>query len=141
MNKLFKTSSFYLILGLILGVFYREFTKFNNFEGSTQLSITHTHTLVLGMMMFLIVLLLEKNFNLSQFKQFNTFYLTYNIGLLLSITMMIVHGVLTVLGKDGGAVMPEAAISGMAGLGHIIMTAGLAFLFHTISKAVKLASK
>lgn len=132
LSKLFKTSSFYLILGLILGVFYREFTKFNDFSGETQLSITHTHALTLGMIMFLIILLLEKNFNLSQYKQFNTFYLTYNVGLLLSLTMMVTHGILTVLGKTSGP-----AISGMAGLGHIIMTIGFAFLFHTLAKAIK----
>lgn len=132
LSKLFKTSSFYLILGLILGVFYREFTKMNDFTGTTQLSITHTHALMLGMFMFLIVMILEKTFNLSQFKQFNIFYITYNIGLLLSLAMMITHGILTVLDKTSGP-----AISGIAGLGHIIMTAGFAFLFHTIAKAIK----
>ena len=136
MNKLVKTSTFYLIFGLVLGVFYREFTKIQDFEGTTQLSVTHTHTLVLGMIMFLIVLLLEKNFNLSQFKQFNQFYIVYNVGLLLTLAMMIFHGTMTVLGTETGP-----AISGIAGLGHIIMTIGLALLFHSLSKAVKLVQK
>ena len=46
MKKLFNLSFFYLILGLALGVFFREFTKFNNFTGITKLSSAHTHTLV-----------------------------------------------------------------------------------------------
>lgn len=133
MNKLVKTSTFYAILGLALGVFYREFTKINDFTGKTQLAVTHTHALMLGMFMFLIVLLLEKNFKLSQFKQFNQFFVVYNIGLLMTIGMLVFHGVMTVLGNETGA-----AISGIAGLGHIIMTVGIGLLFHAISKAVKL---
>ncbi|MBE9389275.1 DUF2871 domain-containing protein [Vagococcus salmoninarum] len=133
MNKLVKTSTFYAVLGLALGVFYREFTKINGFTGKTQLAVTHTHALMLGMFMFLVVLVLEKNFNLSQFKQFNQFYIVYNIGLLLTIVMMTVKGSLTVLGNETGP-----AIAGISGLGHIIMTVGIAFLFHSLSKAVKL---
>lgn len=136
MNKLVKTSAFYTILGLALGVFYREFTKMNEFTGSTQLSVTHTHALVLGMLTFLIVLLLEKNFQLSQFKQFDRFYIFYNIGLLITLVMLTFHGVMTVLGNETGP-----AISGIAGLGHIIMTIGLFFLFQSLSKAVKLIDK
>lgn len=37
MKKLFNLSFIYLGLGLILGVFHREFTKFNNFSGETVL--------------------------------------------------------------------------------------------------------
>ena len=36
MKKLYTTARIYLILGLTAGVFYREFTKFNNFTGTTQ---------------------------------------------------------------------------------------------------------
>ncbi|WEG72665.1 DUF2871 domain-containing protein [Vagococcus intermedius] len=136
MNKLVRTSAFYTILGLALGVFYREFTKMNDFTGTTQLSVTHTHALVLGMLTFLIVLLLEKNFQLSQFKQFNRFYIFYNIGLLVTLVMLTFHGIMTVLGNETGP-----AISGIAGLGHIIMTIGLFFLFQSLSKAVKLIDK
>lgn len=135
MNKLVKTSAFYGIFGLILGVFYREFTKFNGFTGKTQLAVTHTHALMLGMFMFLVVLVLEKNFNLSQFKQYKGFYLTYNIGLLITLAMLIFHGSMTVLGKETGA-----AISGIAGLGHIFLAIGIGLLFHCLAKAVRLES-
>lgn len=33
MKKYFNFATFYLVLGLVMGVFYREFTKFNGFEG------------------------------------------------------------------------------------------------------------
>lgn len=59
MKKLFNLSFFYLILGLALGIFFREFTKFNAFTGITTLSTAHTHTLVLGFIFFLILIVLE----------------------------------------------------------------------------------
>ena len=57
-----------------MGIFSREFTKLNNFSGYTVLKSVHTHTLVLGFLFFIIVLLLEKNFTISN-KEFNTKFL------------------------------------------------------------------
>ena len=74
MQKYFKISSFYLLFGLVMGIFSREFTKLNNFSGYTVLKSVHTHTLVLGFLFFIIVLLLEKNFTISN-KEFNTKFL------------------------------------------------------------------
>ena len=70
-----------MIIGLLFGVYYRELTKWFDFSGKTQLSTLHTHTLVLGMFFFLIVLLLEKNFHITAHKWYKRFYITYNIGL------------------------------------------------------------
>lgn len=131
MHKLAKTSMVYMILGLILGVYYREFTKFTDFSGKTQLSVLHTHTLVLGMLFFLIVLLLEKNFKLSQQKYFQRFYLFFNAGLIITLGMLLLHGTLTVLGYPD-----SAAISGIAGIGHLLLTIGLGFFFHSLLKAL-----
>ena len=68
MKALYRAAIFYLAFGLIAGVFYREFTRANNFpEGEfTQLGVTHTHLLALGFMMFLIFLALEKVFTFSR---------------------------------------------------------------------------
>ena len=132
MKKLARVSMSYMIIGLAFGVFYREFTKFNDFSGQTQLGVLHTHTLILGMFFFLIVLLLEQNFQLSQHKNFNKFFLFYNIGLGLTLLMLLIHGSMTVLGIEG-----NAAISGIAGLGHIILTIGLAFFFNVLLAQTK----
>lgn len=131
MHKLAKTSMVYMILGLIFGVYYREFTKFTNFSGKTQLSVLHTHTLVLGMLFFLIVLQLETNFKLSQQKYFQRFYLFFNAGLIITLGMLLLHGTLTVLGYPD-----SAAISGIAGIGHLLLTIGLGFFFHSLLKAL-----
>lgn len=132
MQKLARASLSYMIIGLISGVYFREMTKFNDFEGWTQLSVIHTHTLILGMFFFLIVLLLEKSFNLTKHKNFKKFYVIYNIGLGITLLMMLTHGTMTILGIES-----SAAISGIAGLGHIILTVGLGFFFQVLLQSVK----
>ena len=39
----------YAVIAMIFGVFYREFTKFSHFTGTTNLSVMHTHYFLLGM--------------------------------------------------------------------------------------------
>ena len=56
----------YAVIAMIFGVFYREFTKFNDFSGQTNLSIIHTHYFLLGMFFFLILMLIEKVFSFSE---------------------------------------------------------------------------
>lgn len=128
MKKIAKLSFFYSILGLLLGVFYREFTKINDFTGKTVLSGLHTHVLVLGMLFFLIVLLLEKSFELTKHKNFNKFYISYNIGLLLTVIMMAIRGCVEVLNPEISATI-DSSISGIAGLGHIIMAIAYILFF------------
>ncbi|HDK8152610.1 TPA: DUF2871 family protein, partial [Staphylococcus aureus] len=52
MRRLLYSFLFYMIIGLFSGFFYRELTKAYDFTGTTQLSLVHTHTLILGMFMF-----------------------------------------------------------------------------------------
>lgn len=132
MQKLARASLSYMVIGLISGVYFREMTKLNDFDGWTQLSVVHTHTLILGMFFFLIVLLLEKNFNLTKHKNFKKFYIIYNIGLGVTLLMLLTHGTMTVLGIES-----SAAISGIAGLGHIILTVGLGFFFQVLLQSIK----
>lgn len=128
MKRLAKLSFIYSILGLLLGVFYREFTKLNGFTGETVLSGLHTHVLVSGVFFFLIVLLLEKSFELTKHKKFNTFFIAYNIGLWLSVIMMGVRGCVEVLNLDISSMM-DASISGIAGLSHIIIAIAYILFF------------
>lgn len=132
MKKLVRVSMSYMIIGLLFGVYYRELTKWFDFSGKTQLSTLHTHTLVLGMFFFLIVLLLEKNFHITAHKWYKRFYITYNIGLGITLLLMLIHGTMTVMGIES-----SAAISGVAGLGHIIMTIGLVFFFAILFGSVE----
>lgn len=115
----------YVSLGLASGLYYREFTKLNDFTGATQLSTVHTHFLALGMLFFLVMLALERLFELSQYKSFRVFFITYNLGLVLTTVMMTVKGSMQVLGS---ASADSPALAGMAGLGHITITVALVSL-------------
>ena len=57
MKRLMNASIVYGVLGLIGVVFYREFTKLNGF---TILSVVHTYYLVLGMVLFLLLVVVDK---------------------------------------------------------------------------------
>ncbi|MET7460807.1 DUF2871 domain-containing protein [Nonomuraea sp. NPDC005501] len=129
MRKILNTAHLYMIIGLVSGFYYRELTKLNDFTGDTQLSVVHTHAFALGMLVFLIVLVLEKQFALTSSRLFGWFFWIYNAGLALSMAMMTLHGTLTVLGRPSGD-----AIALIAGLGHILLTVGLVLLFVTLGK-------
>lgn len=132
MKRLYYAAIAYTALGLIAGLFYREYTESQDFTGDSQLSTTHTHLLVLGTLFFLIVLALEKLFSLSESRWFGPFFWTYNVGLLLTVAMMITHGIMTVRGEED----VSAAIPGIAGLGHIVMTVGLIFFFIVLGSRI-----
>ena len=60
-----NTALIYAVLAMAGGVFYPEFTKWNGFTEKTVLGVIHTHYFVLGMMFFLILLFMEKNFSFT----------------------------------------------------------------------------
>lgn len=134
MNKLLYASFLYMLVGVASGLFYREFTKLNGFpEGEfTQLGLAHTHLLTLGFIVLLIVLALEKVFAISRSqKLFAWFFWLYNAGVVLTSAMLIWHGSLTVLGQES-----TSMIAGIAGLGHILITAGMIVFFVALRRAV-----
>lgn len=133
MRRLFYASFTYMFAGVLSGLFYREFTKLNNFpEGApTQLGLAHTHLLTLGFIVLLIVLALDKLFHLSGSKMFTWFFWIYNAGVVLTSAMLIWHGILTVLGESSSAM-----IAGIAGMGHILLTVALVLLFLMMRKAL-----
>lgn len=134
MRKLVNFSFAYMLLGVASGLFFREFTKINDFpEGAwTQLSVVHTHLLVLGFIMLLLVLLLENAFGLSAHRKLFAWFLgTYNAGVILTTGMQLAHGIMTVLGAESSKL-----ISGIAGLGHMSITAGMVLLFVMLRRSV-----
>ncbi len=137
MQHLLVSAFVYAGLGVASGLFYREFTKLNGFpEGTfTQLSLAHTHLLALGFFPFLILLALERSLRFSASRrQFAWFLGLYHSGVVLTSAMLITHGILTVLGTESSAM-----ISGIAGLGHMAITAGIIVLFFALRSAVRRA--
>lgn len=135
MKKLYYASFAYMLAGVLSGLFYREFTKFNDFPSGqfTQLGLAHTHLLALGFLVLLIVLALEKIFTISRSaKLFAWFFWLYNAGVILTALMLIWHGSLTVLGQESNKM-----IAGIAGTGHMLITAGLIVFFVALGRALR----
>lgn len=134
MKRYMNASLLYAVLALAGGVFYREFTKFNGFAGKTTLGVVHTHYFLLGMVFFLLLLLLEKNFSFTSAKT-GRILAFYHVGLNLTAAMFVVRGATQVLGTALSSGM-TAAISGMAGIGHILLGVSLVFLLVQIRRSV-----
>ena len=135
MKRYMTTSFIYALIAMAGGVFFREFTKFNGFTSKTSLGVLHTHYFLLGMLFFLILLILEKLFKFSKPKT-EKVLIVYQVGLNIFGLMLLVRGILQVLGTklENGF---DFVISGLAGIGHILLGVSLVLLLIEIRKAVK----
>ncbi|MBC5730739.1 DUF2871 domain-containing protein [Pseudoflavonifractor hominis] len=137
MKRYSNTALVYAILAMVGGVFYREFTKFNGFTARTTLSMVHTHYFLLGMVFFLLLLVLEKNFSFTGAAT-GRVLAVYHVGLNLTAVMLAVRGVIQVLGNTLSSGV-NAAISGMAGIGHILLGVSLVLLLLQVKRSVPAA--
>ena len=137
MKRYRNAALLYAALAMAGGVFYREFTKFNGFTARTALSVVHTHYFLLGMVFFLLLLLLEKSFSFTEAKTKHVLT-TYHIGLNLTAVMLVVRSVTQVLGMVLSSGM-SAAISGVAGVGHVLLGVGLVLLLVQIRRGASAA--
>lgn len=135
MKRYINTALVYAILAMVGGVFYREFTKFNGFTAKTTLSVVHTHYFLLGMVFFLLLLVLEKSFSFTGPKT-GRILAFYHVGLNLTAVMLVIRGVTQVLGTALSSGM-SAAISGMAGIGHILLGVSLVLLLVQLKRTVQ----
>lgn len=126
MKRYINYSIVYAVLAMIGGVFYREFTKMNDYTAWTTLSVAHTHYFILGMMFFLILGVVSTR---VRFKP-NHAVLFYNIGLNLTAIMLVVRGIVQVLDLN----VVFALISGVAGISHIIFGVSLILILLDIKK-------
>lgn len=140
MKKYLNISIIYAIAAMAGGVFYREFTKLNGYNGVTALGKVHTHLFLLGMLVFLVVALFAAHNDLKRLKAFRGFLWTYNIGVTLTAAMLLVRGVTQVLGITLSAAV-NASISGIAGLGHILTGVGIVLLLLSLKKLAKNGEK
>lgn len=136
MLRLFYTAFGFGIIGILSGLYYRELTKAHDFtdRSASQLGLVHSHFLVLGFVILLLVLALEKLFSISAAapKLYTWFFWTWSAGVAITGGMMMVKGSLVVMGADASS----AALDGIAGLGHISLTAGFVLLFLAVRKAL-----
>ena len=122
----------YALIAIIFGVFYREFTKFSHFIGVTNLSVIHTHYFLLGMFFFLVLMLAEKSLSFSG-KNTGKVLIVYQLGLNITGIGFLIRGLTQVWGTELSTAA-DASISGISGIGHILLGTGLVLLLLQIRK-------
>ena len=131
MKKLYNASFTYLIIGLLSGIFAREYAKAQGIQGTTLLNLLHTHVLVLGFLFFLIAFALSKSFSFHEAKGFNMWFIIYNIGLILTVSSLAARGLLQINGTD------LKGLSHMAGMSHSIIGVSLVWFMILLKKSYK----
>ena len=135
MKKYIKYAFVFLILGIVCGVFYREFTKpYGLANEYTTLGLAHTHFLVLGVAFIMLFGLVADKLNKHSDKVFRAGFLTYSVGVLGAGSMIVVRGILDVLVKSEKVVFQvssgaNGAISGISGIFHAALGAGIILIF------------
>lgn len=137
MKRYMNAAVIYAILALIGGVLYRELTRTVGYTGLTALRAVHVHYFVLGMVFFLLLLLLEKSFSFTG-KSTSRMLAAYHIGLNLTAVMLVVRGVVQVLGISLTSGV-DAAISGIAGIGHIILGVSLVLVLLQVRRGTTIS--
>lgn len=134
MKKFINIAFVYAIAAIACGVFYREFTKFNGFTGKTTLAFMHLHLFVLGTFLFLILAIFSHLTDVTEQKIFGYFFKLYNIGLPFMVIMFLIRGIPQVLEIELSKGV-SSAISGIAGIAHIIITIAIILLFMALRKS------
>lgn len=122
----------YAVIAMVFGVFYREFTKFSHFTGQTNLAFLHTHYFLLGMFFFLVLMLIEKVLPFSD-RNTGKLLIAYQAGLNITGLGFLLRGLTQVWGTELSRGL-DASISGIAGIGHILLGVCLILLLLKIRK-------
>lgn len=133
MKRFIIAAAAYGAIGLAGGLYYRTLTHQVGFEGGSQLGLVHTHFLMLGMFAFLIFAALEGVLGFVGSRSARWFEVLWHVGLIVTGGMMAVKGTLQVLNVS----FFSAALAGISGTGHMVLTAAVVLLFVALLKAVK----
>lgn len=131
-DQLLMSSFAYLLLALLAGAFFREFTKAFHFTGQTSLGLVHGHLLFIGFVFLSLVYLLAKvqDYNSSTLDRFFRFY---KPGLFLTLLPMFLKGFATVVSTAPSPVL----FTVLAGLGHMVLAYAILSLVITSKGFVK----
>ena len=135
-KRLFNAAIVYASLALAGGVFYREFTKYTEFTGKTNLAFLHTHYFMLGMFFFLVLALLERVFAFSKQKGSKGWLTVYHVGLNITTACLFLRG----LAQATETVLSPAlngSLSGVSGIGHTLLGASIIALLILIRKSAQ----
>lgn len=135
MKRYLNLSIAYAIVALASGVFFREYTKLTGFSGVTRLSFLHGHYFVLGLFLFILLAVLEKLFTFSAQRGVPSLVILYNVGLNITGLGFLLRGLADVAGGELTRGL-DASISGVAGLGHVLLAVSLIILLFRVKKAL-----
>ncbi len=135
-KRMANTALVYALMAMVFGVFYREYTKLSGFTGVTNLSFMHTHYFLLGMFFFLALLVLAKQGLFVREKKTGVVLTLYHVGLNITGLGFLMRGLTQTLGTELTRGM-DAGISGIAGLGHILLGVSMIFILLQIRKQAK----
>ena len=93
------------------------------------------HLFVLGTVVFLLIAIFSHITDLSKQKTFKYFFRLYNIGLPFMTIMFLVRGITQVLAINLSS-STSHAISGVAGISHIIVGIAIVLLFISLRKSI-----
>ena len=133
-KRYLNTAFTYAIVAMVLGVFYREFTKFTGFTGLTRLSVMHTHYFMLGMFFFLALALLERAFSFSEQKGTKTWVRLYHVGLNITTACLFLCGLAQATETTLSSAL-SGSLSGVAGIGHILLGTSMIALLILIRRS------
>lgn len=134
--NILKDSAVFLFMGLAGGVFYREFTKLFTWRRLTALSVVHLHLIALGFIALLVIyaLLQDEEKKSAEISLPLKVYIT---GLAWTVTSFMIRGIYGIVSPEAN-IFPDAALSGIAGLGHIILGIGIVWI---IIRLIKMQSE
>lgn len=125
----------YAIAALVMGVIFREFDRFGLSALPQTMGRIHGHLLSLGTLFMLILAVLQSLGKpagaLSRQKGYTIAFWLYQSGLILMCVMLFVRGMTGLL--DGPV---NFVISGIAGVGHILLAVGLIWILFDVRKAL-----
>ena len=90
---------------------------------------------MLGMVFFLLLMVLEKNFSFVKAKT-KKILAVYHAGLNLTALMLLVRGILQVKMEELSSGI-DAAVSGIAGIGHILLGVAIVLLLLDMKKSIE----
>ena len=134
-EKYLDIACVYACIAMVAGVFYREITKFHGYSGHTMLSVIHTHYFILGTIVFLFLVLLEKGYSFTNNKTKKTVFF-YQLGLNTTTLLMLIRGITQVLEITLSKGF-DAAIAGIAGVSHMVLGVSIIFMLLMVRKILR----
>ena len=114
-------------MGLFVGVFYREFTKFYKYQADNHLAKLHVHVLILGFLLMMILYIVVKEYDTKKILSFKNPIYIFISGYSFTIVNMTLFGIYEVVSANR-PIIKKAALEGLSGLGHIILLIGIVLL-------------